>query len=187
MLTSPFTPMLFMGEEWGAGTPWQYFTDHTDPRLAEAVRQGRRREFAGHGWRAEQVPDPQSPDTVAASTLDWAEPKRTPHAELLSWYRELIRLRRDAPELSDGDLAAVRVRYDAAAGWLAVHRGRYRVLVRLGGSAQPLTVPLEGGFAALEAAFGEVAVGGAATGGAAAGPGGAVLLGPDAVAVVRTA
>nr|WP_209439433.1 malto-oligosyltrehalose trehalohydrolase [Kitasatospora phosalacinea] len=176
VLTSPFTPMLFMGEEWGAGTPWQYFTDHTDPRLAEAVRQGRRREFAGHGWRAEDVPDPQSPATVAASTLDWAEPQRAPHSELLAWYRELIRLRRAAPELADGDLAAVRVRHDAAAGWLAVHRGRYRVLVRLGGDA-PLPVPLEGELAALEASFGEVA----------AAPGGAVLLGPDAVAVVRTA
>ncbi|GAA2094943.1 malto-oligosyltrehalose trehalohydrolase [Kitasatospora saccharophila] len=177
VLTSPFTPMLFMGEEWGAGTPWQYFTDHTDPQLAEAVRQGRRREFAGHGWRAEDVPDPQSPDTVRASTLDWSEPRRAPHAELLAWYRELIRLRRAAPELADGDLAAVLVRHDAAAGWLVVHRGRYRVLVRLGGGAQPLPVPLEGELAALEASFGEVA----------AGPGGAVLLGPDAVAVVRTA
>ncbi|GLW52358.1 malto-oligosyltrehalose trehalohydrolase [Kitasatospora phosalacinea] len=177
VLTSPFTPMLFMGEEWGAGTPWQYFTDHTDPQLAEAVRQGRRREFAEHGWRAEDVPDPQSPATVAASTLDWSEPGRAPHAELLAWYRQLIRLRRTAPELADGDLAAVRVRHDAAAGWLAVHRGRYRVLVRLGGGPQPLPVPLEGELAALEASFGEVA----------AGPNGAVLLGPDAVAVVRTA
>ncbi|WAL71270.1 malto-oligosyltrehalose trehalohydrolase [Kitasatospora sp. YST-16] len=179
VLTSPFTPMLFMGEEWGAGTPWQYFTDHTDPQLAEAVRQGRRREFAEHGWRAEDVPDPQSPATVAASTLDWTEPQRPPHAELLAWHRELIRLRRAAPELADGDLAAVRVRHDAAAGWLAVHRGRYRVLVRLGGSGQPLPVPLEGELAALEAAFGDVAAGGAAAG--------ELLLGPDAVAVVRTA
>ncbi|KDN86221.1 malto-oligosyltrehalose trehalohydrolase [Kitasatospora cheerisanensis] len=176
VLTSPFTPMLFMGEEWGAATPWQYFTDHTDPQLAEAVRQGRRREFAEHGWRAEDVPDPQDPATVRASTLDWSEPGRAPHAELLAWYRSLIRLRRAAPELADGDLAAVRVRHDAAAGWLAVHRGRYRVLVRLGGERRA-AVPLEGELAALEAAFGDVQ----------AGPNGAVLLGPDSVAVLRTA
>ncbi len=168
--------MLFMGEEWGAATPWQYFTDHTDPQLAEAVRQGRRREFAEHGWRAEDVPDPQDPATVRASTLDWSEPGRAPHAELLAWYRSLIRLRRAAPELADGDLAAVRVRHDAAAGWLAVHRGRYRVLVRLGGERRA-AVPLEGELAALEAAFGDVQ----------AGPNGAVLLGPDSVAVLRTA
>ncbi|MEV5906648.1 malto-oligosyltrehalose trehalohydrolase, partial [Streptomyces sp. NPDC052127] len=62
-LTAPFTPMLFMGEEWAAGTPWQYFTDHTDPELAEAVRRGRRREFAAHGWAEEDVPDPQDPAT----------------------------------------------------------------------------------------------------------------------------
>ncbi|MFJ5924272.1 malto-oligosyltrehalose trehalohydrolase [Kitasatospora sp. NPDC092948] len=179
VLTSPFTPMLFMGEEWGASTPWQYFTDHTDPQLAEAVRQGRRREFAEHGWRAEDVPDPQDAATVRASTLDWSEPGRAPHAELLAWYRELIRLRRAVPELAAGDLAAVRVRHDAAAGWLAVHRGHHRVLVRLGGlgGGRPLAVPLEGELAALEASFGEVR----------AGANGAVLLGPDAVAVVRTA
>ncbi|MFJ8438491.1 malto-oligosyltrehalose trehalohydrolase [Kitasatospora griseola] len=176
VLTSPFTPMLFMGEEWGASTPWQYFTDHTDPQLAEAVRQGRRREFAEHGWRAEDVPDPQDAATVRASTLDWSEPDRAPHAELLAWYRELIRLRRAAPELAAGDLAAVRVRHDAEEGWLAVHRGRYRVLARLGGE-QPAAVPLEGELAALEASFGEVK----------AGTNGAVLLGPDAVAVLRTA
>ncbi|MEV4557529.1 malto-oligosyltrehalose trehalohydrolase [Kitasatospora sp. NPDC049285] len=174
VLTSPFTPMLFMGEEWGAGTPWQYFTDHTDPQLAEAVRQGRRREFAEHGWRAEDVPDPQDPATVRASTLDWSEPGRAPHAELLDWYRRLIRLRRSAPELAAADLSAVRVRYDAAAGWLVVHRGSHRVLVRLGGE-QPLAVPLDGAFASLAALFGE--------GGPAGGEG--FLLGPDAVAVVR--
>ncbi|MFD7642534.1 malto-oligosyltrehalose trehalohydrolase [Kitasatospora sp. NPDC059795] len=175
VLTSPFTPMLFMGEEWGASTPWQYFTDHTDPQLAEAVRQGRRREFGEHGWRAEDVPDPQDPATVRASTLDWSEPDRTPHAELLGWYRELIRLRHAAPELAAGDLAAVRVRHDAAAGWLAVHRGRYRVLARIGGE-RPVAVPLEGELAALEASFGEVQ----------AGVNGTVLLGPDSVAVLRT-
>ena len=50
VLTAPFTPMLFMGEEWGADTPWQFFTDHTDPSLARAVSNGRRAEFAAHGW-----------------------------------------------------------------------------------------------------------------------------------------
>ena len=73
VLTSPFTPMLFMGEEWAASTPWQYFTSHEEPELAEAVREGRRREFAAHGWASEDVPDPQAPATVAASTLDWSE------------------------------------------------------------------------------------------------------------------
>ena len=77
MLTGPFTPMLFMGEEWGAGTPWQFFTDHPDPELAEAVRTGRRREFAAHGWAEEDIPDPQDPATRDRSCLDWSEPRRS--------------------------------------------------------------------------------------------------------------
>ncbi|MGO4760592.1 DUF3459 domain-containing protein, partial [Streptomyces sp. 2MCAF27] len=101
VLCSPFTPMLFMGEEWGAGTPWQYFTDHQDPELAEAVRRGRRREFAAHGWAEEDVPDPQDPATRLRSCLDWTEPNREPHAELFDWHRRLIALRRAEPALAD--------------------------------------------------------------------------------------
>ena len=70
LLTGPGTPMLFMGEEWGASTPWQYFTDHTDPGIAEAVRRGRRDEFAAHGWDREQVPDPQADRTAERSRLN---------------------------------------------------------------------------------------------------------------------
>ncbi|MER6363294.1 malto-oligosyltrehalose trehalohydrolase [Kitasatospora sp. NPDC001527] len=169
VLTSPFTPMLFMGEEWGASTPWQYFTDHTDPHLAEAVRRGRRREFAEHGWSADAVPDPQEPATVLRSVLEWTEPRRAPHAGLLNWYRRLIRLRREHPELSDPDLAAVRVESDEAAGWLLVHRGPYRVAVNLG--AAPAAWPLTG---EVVAAFGEHSA-----------AGGRFTLGPDSVAVLR--
>jgi maltooligosyltrehalose trehalohydrolase len=132
LLTSPWTPMLFMGEEWGARTPWQYFTDHQDPDLAEAVRQGRRNEFAGHGWAAEDVPDPQDPATVTRSTLDWSEPDREPHARLLRWYRDLIRARREHPDLGSGDLTGVAADWDAATRRLVVRRGGYRVLANLG-------------------------------------------------------
>jgi maltooligosyltrehalose trehalohydrolase len=152
VLTSPFTPMLFMGEEWGARTPWQYFTDHTDPELAEAVRKGRRREFAAHGWQAEEIPDPQSPATVRASTLDWTEPERDPHAALLAWYRTLIRLRRAHPALAGGDLAATRVAYDEEQRWLVLHRGHYRTAVNL--SPEPRGVPLGAPLAEILARFG---------------------------------
>lgn len=94
LLSLPYTPMLFMGEEWGASTPWQFFTSFTDPELAQAVTEGRAREFARHGWHAETVPDPQSPATFAASTLDWSELDIEPHAALHSWYRELLQARR---------------------------------------------------------------------------------------------
>ena len=194
VLTSPFTPMLFMGEEWGAGTPWQYFTDHTDPALAEAVRRGRRREFAEHGWLGAEVPDPQAPQTVHASTLDWSEPAQQPHAGLLDWYRQLIRLRRTHPELCDPDLAAVRVAYDEELRWLVVHRGPYRIAVNLGAEG-PRPVPLGGPYGETLAVFGDCEAGGKAAGeprGEAGGqPGGqsggeVLLLGPHSTAVVRT-
>ncbi|MFJ6727305.1 malto-oligosyltrehalose trehalohydrolase [Streptomyces sp. NPDC091281] len=134
-LTGPFTPMLFMGEEWAAGTPWQFFTDHTDPELAEAVRRGRRREFAAHGWAEEDVPDPQDPATRDRSCLDWSEPEREPHARVLAWYRALIALRHAHPDLTDPDLADLRVAHDSGARWLAFRRGDVRVVVNLGKEA----------------------------------------------------
>ncbi|MEV7286195.1 malto-oligosyltrehalose trehalohydrolase [Streptomyces sp. NPDC093252] len=139
-LAGPFTPMLFMGEEWAAGTPWQFFTDHTDPDLAEAVRRGRRREFAAHGWAEEDVPDPQDPATRDRSCLDWSEPREEPHARVLAWYRRLIALRGDHPDLTDPDLSDLRVTHDAGARWLAFRRGDLRVAVNLG--AAPAAIPL---------------------------------------------
>jgi malto-oligosyltrehalose trehalohydrolase len=73
LLTSPFTPMLFMGEEFGARTPWQYFTDHQDKGLGQAVTAGRRAEFALHGWQAADIPDPQDALTFEGSRLDWSQ------------------------------------------------------------------------------------------------------------------
>ncbi len=136
LLTSPFTPLLFMGEEWGARTPWQFFTSYESPDLAEAVRIGRRSEFAGHGWDAVEVPDPQDPATRDRSVLDWSEPGRTSddgfsHARLLDWYRSLIALRRAAPELGQADdLRDVQIEFGDT--WISVRRGSYSVLVNLG-------------------------------------------------------
>ncbi|MFE1960854.1 malto-oligosyltrehalose trehalohydrolase [Streptomyces sp. NPDC059479] len=142
VLTAPSTPMLFMGEEWGASTPWQFFTDHPDPVLAEAVRTGRRREFASHGWAAEEIPDPQDPATRERSCLDRSETGKEPHARLLAWYRELIALRHGQPDLSDPDLAGTKVAYDEEARWLAYRRGDLRIAVNLSG--EPVRIPLGG-------------------------------------------
>ncbi|MEW2299580.1 malto-oligosyltrehalose trehalohydrolase [Streptomyces sp. NPDC006655] len=155
-LTAPFTPMLFMGEEWAAGTPWQFFTDHTDPDLAEAVRRGRRREFATHGWAEEDVPDPQDPATRERSCLDWSEPGREPHARVLAWYRRLIALRHEQPDLTDPDLADTKVAYDGAARWLAFRRGDVRVAVNLG--ASQAAIPLGTGRVEVLAAWDPVTV-----------------------------
>ncbi|RKS77688.1 maltooligosyltrehalose trehalohydrolase [Motilibacter peucedani] len=129
VLASPFTPMLFMGEEYAAATPWQYFTDHQEPELAEAIRQGRRKEFAGHGWDAEDVPDPQDPATRDRSVLDWDERARDERG-LLAWYRSLIALRRTRPELTDPRLSEVTLSVEGSV--VVLGRGVVQMVANLG-------------------------------------------------------
>ena len=94
VLLSPYTPMLFMGEEWGTRAPFQFFTDHEEADLARSVSEGRVREFAGFGWDADEIPDPQEHGTVEASRLRWEELDEAEHARMLAWYQGLIALRR---------------------------------------------------------------------------------------------
>jgi malto-oligosyltrehalose trehalohydrolase len=150
VLTAPFTPMLFMGEEWGADTPWQYFTDHVEPWLAQAVADGRRAEFAGFGWPAGDIPDPQDKATFLRSKLDWSQVDAAEHRDVLAWYRELIALRRARPELTDPRLDRVRADYDENERWLVVRRGRLRIAASLG--PLPRRLPLAGQGAAILAA-----------------------------------
>ena len=142
LLTSPFTPMLWMGEEWGASTPWQFFTSHPEPELAAAVAAGRREEFAEHGWSTDDVPDPQDPATFERSKLAWSELGDDKHADVLDFYRRLLALRRVRPELSDPRLDLIEVAYDEGAHWLVMHRGTLRVAVNLGAERQE--IPLDG-------------------------------------------
>jgi maltooligosyltrehalose trehalohydrolase len=133
VLCSPYTPMLFMGEEWAASTPWQFFASFPDPALAEAVRNGRRREFASHGWGEQEIPDPMSPATVERSTLDWKEPSAPEHRAMLELYRALIELRHQYPELADPRLDAFTVETGPGERWLVLHRGTLRVVCNLNG------------------------------------------------------
>jgi maltooligosyltrehalose trehalohydrolase len=135
LLSGPFTPMLFMGEEWGARTPWQFFSHFPDEALREAVRNGRTAEFGEHGWGDVEVPDPNAESTFTDSKLDWDEPVQEPHATLLRVYRELIALRRAWPELSDPWLDKLDVDFDEDSRTVVLHRGRLRVAVNLGGDA----------------------------------------------------
>ncbi|KXK61993.1 malto-oligosyltrehalose trehalohydrolase [Micromonospora rosaria] len=139
LFTAPFTPMLFMGEEWGATTPWQFFTSHPEPELARAVATGRRREFAEHGWPAGEVPDPQDPATFLRSRLDWAELDKPEHRELYEFHRRLIALRKSHPDLSDPRLDTVDVRHGDR--FVVVRRGRCLVVANLAGRAQRITLP----------------------------------------------
>ncbi len=139
VLLSPYTPMLFMGEEWGASTPWQFFASFPDPELGEAVRTGRRREFGRHGWDELEVPDPMDVATFERSTLDWDEREQGEHAEVLATYRALIALRRAHPELVDPSLTRFAVTAADDDAWLVMHRGDLRVAVCFGpGTVVPL-------------------------------------------------
>jgi maltooligosyltrehalose trehalohydrolase len=132
VLTSPFIPLLFQGEEFAASTPFQYFADHTDPEMAKAVSEGRKREFAAFGWKAEEVPDPESMETFVRSKLKWDEAEEGRHAEMMDWYRRLIRLRHRSPSLNDGDAGHVKVEYDEERRWLRMDRGLVSVMWNLG-------------------------------------------------------
>jgi maltooligosyltrehalose trehalohydrolase len=144
-LLAPFVPLLFQGEEWGAATPFLYFTDHQDTELGRLVAEGRSREFSAFRWQG-AVPNPQELSTFERSKLDWSELPKPRHAELFDWYRRLIELRRDRPEMpreSRADAPRPQVRFDEAAHWLTfVHNG---VLVALNWHDRPQSVPLPGG------------------------------------------
>ena len=101
LLLSPYTPLLFMGQEWNASTPFLYFTDHNE-ELGRLVTEGRRKEFAGFArFAGDTVPDPQAKETFEHSRLDWSEAQRPPHSQVRALYRELLRLRATEPALKE--------------------------------------------------------------------------------------
>jgi len=99
VLLSPFIPLLFMGEEYGETAPFPYFVSHRDPTLIDAVRRGRREEFAGFGWEGEP-PDPQGEETFQRAKLNRELRREGKHRVLYEFYRALIRLRREHPALA---------------------------------------------------------------------------------------
>jgi maltooligosyltrehalose trehalohydrolase len=152
LLTSPFTPMLWMGEEWAASTRWPFFTSHPEPALAKTTGEGRVEEFErqwgsarqeegaadGAGRDVAQMIDPQDPAAYREAVLDWDELTEPDHYAMLELYRSLIELRAREPELRRDDLAAVRVDFDEDARWLLVYRGPFRVVANLSGEARTL-------------------------------------------------
>lgn len=176
-LLSAFTPMVFMGEEWAASTPWQFFTDFRDPEMGRAVSEGRRSEFASHGWSKDEVPDPQAESTRDASVLRWDEVGVGEHREMLQWYRTLITLRREHADLRDPNLAAVQVNRDPGAGSVVMCRGEFAVAVNLG--EEPVSMDLGREAGEVVAHFGELRT-------SRSGPT-TIRLGGHTVAVVRFA
>lgn len=125
LLLSAFTPLIFMGEEWAASTPFPFFSD-LGAELGPLVTDGRRREFERMGWDS-AVPDPQASATRGSAVLRWDELDTEPHARMLAWYQALLRLRREHPELRDGSLRSVVVEVlcDDA---VLMRRGRFTVV-----------------------------------------------------------
>jgi maltooligosyltrehalose trehalohydrolase len=138
VITSPFIPLLFQGEEWAASTPFLYFTDHQDEELGEAVRQGRRQEFSDFVREEEMIPDPQAETTFLRSKIKRDESREQPHLEMLNWYRDLIALRRRLPALQDGRLEHVSVCFDESARWLVMKRQDIVVACNFSDSAQKI-------------------------------------------------
>jgi maltooligosyltrehalose trehalohydrolase len=133
-LLGPFTPMLFMGEEWAASTPWQFFTSHPEPELGRATAEGRIAEFEKMGWDESVVPDPQDPATFERSKLDWAEiddPAHPEHRAMLSVYRALAEIRATLPPGDSLRLADIRVDFDEEARWLVLERPPLVIAVNL--------------------------------------------------------
>jgi maltooligosyltrehalose trehalohydrolase len=120
VLLSPFLPMLFMGEEYGEPAPFLYFTSHSDPALIDAVRKGRKAEFASFRWKGE-VPDPQSARSFEQSKLRHSRKRKHPHQTLHQLHAELIRLRRSMPALMDIEKETIDVMTIDRAQLLVVH------------------------------------------------------------------
>jgi maltooligosyltrehalose trehalohydrolase len=171
VLTAPFVPMLFQGEEFGASAPFLYFTDYDDPELGQMISEGRKKEFVAFGWAPDQIPDPQDEQTFLQSKLNWAELTEQPHRSLLQWYKDLITLRHNQSKLSDGNLNAVNVRFDEDAQWLVLERGTLRVACNLGKA--PVTVEVGDTSRILLASDDSIALSGTN-----------LKLGPDSVAVM---
>ena len=141
VLTAPFTPMIFQGEEFAASTPFQYFADHEDEEMARLVSEGRKKEFAAFGWEHDTIPDPEKPETFIRSKLNWDEAHEGHHAEMLDWFTQLIHIRRSSPSLNDGDTTHTKVSFDPEKCWLVMDRGQVQILTNLGSQPAPFDIP----------------------------------------------
>lgn len=141
LLTAPFVPMLFQGEEWGATSRFHYFTNFQDSELAEKVQEGRKNELAEFGWNSDNVPDPQEISTFEQCRVDWTEPDIAGHADILEWYQALIALRRNNPALQAGSVKEISFEYHENEKWFMYDRGDFLVVANMSENAQDAILP----------------------------------------------
>jgi maltooligosyltrehalose trehalohydrolase len=139
VLTAPYVPMIFMGEEFAASSPFLYFSDHEDEEMRKLVAEGRKRDFAQFGFDGD-VPNPEDVKTFEDSKLRWDEVGEGKHAEMLAWTKKLIKLRRCTVALNDGSMHHLLVSTDDKRRTLVMQRDEARIVVNFGG--EPYSVEL---------------------------------------------
>jgi maltooligosyltrehalose trehalohydrolase len=147
VLTAPYVPMLFMGEEFATSAPFLYFADHEDEEMRKNVAEGRKKDFSQFGFGGE-VPNPEELKTFEDSKLGWDEvsdPAKDggKHAEMLTWLKELIKLRRCTVALNGGSMQHLMVSTDEVHKTLVMQRDEARVVVNFGTEVYPFQM-LEG-------------------------------------------
>jgi maltooligosyltrehalose trehalohydrolase len=144
VIVSPYLPMLFMGEEWSEPHPFLYFVSHTDPELAEAVRKGRKAEFAAFHAQGE-APDPMAEATFNESKLQWELIDQEPHRTMFRWYKTLLALRRQLPALRHLDRKNLQVEHNEDNKTLLLYRWHENqhvvCLMNFSNQPQELTIP----------------------------------------------
>jgi maltooligosyltrehalose trehalohydrolase len=141
MLCSPYIPLLFMGEEFAASTPFPFFVDHSDPGLKEAVRNGREREFARFAWRG-APPDPGSEETFRSAVIRWEERAQGHHAVMLRYYQSLLALRRNHAALGVTERSSLEINGDNEKRviWMVRRAEGERLLVAMNFSAAEISI-----------------------------------------------
>lgn len=143
----PYVPMLFMGQEYGETANFYYFTDHGDPGLIEAVREGRRKEMTAFLPSCEFA-DPQDENTFERSRLNWNLRRTAPHSNLLAWYRDWIAIRKQHACLNNCRKDLVRTEWDEQAECLILERrdpsgSRALLVCNFSEVAQPIQIPFQ--------------------------------------------
>ena len=152
VLVSPYLPMLFMGEEWSEPNPFLYFVSHTDHDLAEAVRKGRKEEFAAFHAQGE-APDPLDDNTFLRSKLQWNLATEGQHATMLDYYKTFIALRKQHPALAPLFRKNLQVEYSEDNKTIILQRWtegqRVVILMNFSTTVQQLALPGEGSYTKL--------------------------------------
>lgn len=139
-LMAPFVPMLFMGEEFAASSPFLYFADHEEEEMRKLVSEGRKRDFAAFGWNESEIPDPEAVETFERSKLPWSEVGAGKHAEMLAWTKQLVQFRKRNIDLNDGDLGHLKLRCSEEERFLVLQRGSVRIAANF--AEGPVTLDL---------------------------------------------